>query len=167
MASMINPRLDFCAHYYNGHIYVFGGKNQYGPMRSCEKYDIAQNKWSNLPNLPEPTSNMASCLSEEDQLVILSGGYTKYEASRKVCQFDFEKQKFIQMPRMMFHRAEHIMDIVEINGEKSLVSLGGSDHPYNGRVVWNIEVYNNGVWQLYDRIHPTGPFTKGNLKVNK
>ena len=41
--------------------------------------------------------------------------------------------------------------------------VGGSDHPYNGRVVWNIETYTNGVWRLYDRIHPTGPFTKGSF----
>ena len=67
------------------------------------------------------------------------------------------------MPKMMFHRAEHIMDIVTINGQSSLIVVGGSDHPYNGRVVWNIETYTNGVWRLYDRIHPTGPFTKGTI----
>ena len=95
------------------------------------------------------------------ELVILSGGYTKYEASRMVYQFDLKCHKYVQMAKMMFHRAEHIMDIVTINGESCLVSVGGSDHPYNGRVVWNIEIFTNDGWRIYDRIHPTGPFSKG------
>ena len=176
---MLNPRLDFYAVHYNGFIYVFGGKNQYGPMRLCEKYDISQNKWTALPSLPEATANMAGALSVDEgenprnnfspeencnlDLIILSGGYTKHEASRQVYQFDLKCQKYLQMPKMMFHRAGHIMDIVTINGQSSLIVVGGSDHPYNGRVVWNIETYCNGVWRLYDRIHPTGPFTKGSI----
>ena len=178
---MINPRLDFYAVHYNSTIYVFGGKNQYGPMRSCERYDISQNKWTMLPSLPEATSNMAGVLTVDDgessklikkpklnlELVILSGGYTKYEASRMVYQFDFKYQKYVQMPKMMFHRAEHIMDIVTINDESSLITVGGSDHPYNGRVVWNIEILTNDGWRIYDRIHPTGPFAKGELYDTK
>ena len=66
MAPMLNPRLDFYAVHYNGFIYVFGGKNQYGPMRLCEKYDISQNKWTALPSLPEATANMAGVLSVDE-----------------------------------------------------------------------------------------------------
>ena len=53
------------------------------------------------------------------------------------------------------------MDIVTINDESCLITVGGSDHPYNGRVVWNIEIFTNDGWRIYDRIHPTGPFSKG------
>ena len=66
MAPMLNPRLDFYAVHYNGFIYVFGGKNQYGPMRLCEKYDISQNKWTALPSLPEATAHMAGALSVDE-----------------------------------------------------------------------------------------------------
>ena len=35
-------------------IFAFGGTDKYcGPMKSSEVYDITQNSWKNLPDMPE------------------------------------------------------------------------------------------------------------------
>jgi len=133
------------------------------------RYNIKTNTWSPINPLPEPLSNMAGCVSYKEQLIFISGGYNKHEASNHVLQFDplNENIGYEILPHLMFHRAGHIMTIVNINDEDRLLVIGGNDHPYNGRIVWQIEIFDVGMerWLINGRIHMMGPFSKIN-RVN-
>ena len=90
------------------------------------RYNIKTNTWSPINPLPEPLSNMAGCVSYKEQLIFISGGYNKHEASNHVLQFDplNENIGYEILPHLMFHRAGHIMTIVNINDEDRLLVIG-------------------------------------------
>ena len=90
------------------------------------RYNIKTNTWSAINPLPEPLSNMAGCVSYKEQLIFISGGYNKHEASNNVLQFDplNENIGYEILPHLMFHRAGHIMTIVNINDEDRLLVIG-------------------------------------------
>ena len=69
---------------------------------------------------------MAGCVSYKEQLIFISGGYNKHEASNHVLQFDplNENIGYEILPNLMFHRAGHIMTIVNINDEDRLLVIG-------------------------------------------
>ena len=50
---MNDRRGDFVAFPYHDRIFVFGGRNKTGGLKSCECYDISSNTWSNVAELPE------------------------------------------------------------------------------------------------------------------
>ena len=97
------------------------------------RYNIKTNTWSPINSLPEPLSNMAGCVSYKEQLIFISGGYNKHEASNHVLQFDplNENIGFEILPNLMFHRAGHIMTIVNINDEDRLLVIGTIALTYN------------------------------------
>ena len=76
---------------------------------------------------------MAGCVSYKEQLIFISGGYNKHEASNHVLQFDplNENIGFEILPNLMFHRAGHIMTIVNINDEDRLLVIGTITFTYN------------------------------------
>jgi len=53
VASMLEARGDFVAVTYQKSIYIFGGRNRRGALRSCEKYEPSTNRWTNIASLPE------------------------------------------------------------------------------------------------------------------
>ena len=64
-------------HYYpalisiqDKYIYCIGGKNQF----HCEMYDISENKWLSLPNLPEERYLCTLCYDRLHNIVYLFGG---------------------------------------------------------------------------------------------
>lgn len=53
MANMLECRGDFVAIAHRGFIYVFGGRNRFGVLKTCESYDISTNTWQHVASLPE------------------------------------------------------------------------------------------------------------------
>lgn len=82
------------AHYYpalisikNEHIYCIGGKNQH----HCEEYDIKENKWSALPNLPEERYLCTLCNDEVNNIVYLFGGInSKNHLNNKILSIEYD-----------------------------------------------------------------------------
>ena len=78
----INPQTKYLknsryTHYYpalisikDKYIYCIGGKNQF----HCEMYDLIENKWSPLPNLPEERYLCTLCYDNSKNIVYLFGG---------------------------------------------------------------------------------------------
>ena len=77
---------------------------------------------------------MAGCVSYKEQLIFISGGYNKHEASNHVLQFDplNENIGYEILPNLMFHRAGHIMTIVNVNDEDRLLVIGKLMVKYTG-----------------------------------
>ena len=59
VADMVETRGDFVALTFHNKIYVFGGRNRRGALRSCERYDPDTNKWEQISNLPEVSCDTA------------------------------------------------------------------------------------------------------------
>ena len=53
LSPMRERRGDFVAFPYHDRIYVFGGRNKHGGLKSCECYDIGSNTWKYIPDLPQ------------------------------------------------------------------------------------------------------------------
>ena len=49
------------------------------------RYDILNNSWVSISPLPRALSHMGGCISLKENLIFLSGGYEKYEATNQVC----------------------------------------------------------------------------------
>ena len=61
-----------------------------------------------------------------------------------------------------------VLFIKVMNFTRNLIFFsGGNDHPYNGRIVWQIEMFDVSMerWLINGRIHMMGPFSKIN-RVN-
>ncbi|BHF76896.1 BTB And C-terminal Kelch [Sparganum proliferum] len=54
---------------------VFGGWGGDGRLSSCELYDVSQDRWHKLPDLPEKRSGPAAACLPRDSRVFLFGGY--------------------------------------------------------------------------------------------
>jgi len=50
---MKERRGDFVAFLHHDRIFVFGGRNKTGGLKSCECYDISSNDWNYVAELPE------------------------------------------------------------------------------------------------------------------
>ena len=55
-------------------IYVCGGLNASGRIKSCEKFDINENSWDTIPDLTEETDLATGCVFDDIYLYIFGGG---------------------------------------------------------------------------------------------
>ena len=53
LSSMKDRRGDFVAFPHDDRIFVFGGRNKTGGLKSCECYNVSSNTWNNIADLPE------------------------------------------------------------------------------------------------------------------
>ena len=82
-------------HYYpalislqDKYIYCIGGKNQF----HCEMYNLSENKWSPLPNLPEERYLCTLCYDRLNNVVYLFGGLNeknKIHKSKLSIEYDY------------------------------------------------------------------------------
>ena len=55
-ANMLFGRMQHAATYFSEKVYVFGGYKS-KILKKSEQLDLSKNKWSPLPDLPQPTAN--------------------------------------------------------------------------------------------------------------
>ncbi|KPM04665.1 kelch-like protein 2 [Sarcoptes scabiei] len=85
-------------------IIVCGGKNDRERLRSCELYDIENNRWSRFPSLNVPRSDAAACLFREK--IYIAGGVDIFTLS-SVEVYSFRAKSwtminFMNVPRRSF-----------------------------------------------------------------
>lgn len=71
---MIFPRLRAGIYRYFDQIFVFGGHNGERALEECEVYCISQNKWSQIPSLPEPVAEAVVMFSDGELYIHGSSG---------------------------------------------------------------------------------------------
>ena len=52
-------------------IFAFGGYEGFNPKKSAEVYDVVNNSWKNLPDMPE-AATMVTCVRVQNQILISS-----------------------------------------------------------------------------------------------
>jgi hypothetical protein len=72
--QMLNRRKAHSAIYVKGHIYVFGGFGENGVLNSCEKYDMNQGYWSQLPYMKYSRA-YTTLVRHGDNQIFLVGGF--------------------------------------------------------------------------------------------
>ena len=50
--NLIEGRGGFGICYLREYIYVTGGTSQYGELQTCERYNIIEDYWSSIPDIP-------------------------------------------------------------------------------------------------------------------
>lgn len=60
-----------------------GGFDGHSRLRSCEKYDPVENKWTDIPNMSFKRSNFATEIL--DDMIYVIGGYNGRTLSNNEC----------------------------------------------------------------------------------
>ena len=96
--------------YQNKYIFCIGGKKQI----HCEAYDIVENYWQVLPNLPEERYMCTLCLDSKNDLIYLFGGInSRKENTDKKCDIYIENDYILRLKKGMFM----IWEKIEIKDE--------------------------------------------------
>lgn len=87
-------RTSFAAHYdfEDRYIYVVGGDNQDESKTDCEKFDVFNLKWTQMPPMNEPRANPGTFIdSKKHYLYAFEGFQTKKEEHRQNTIMSFER----------------------------------------------------------------------------
>jgi hypothetical protein len=64
-----------------GRIYLLGGASSTGALASCLEYDLAQDRWTRLPDLPAPRAQPAA-MRMVDGTLIVAGGFDSLDPAQ-------------------------------------------------------------------------------------
>lgn len=120
----------------NGKIYVIGGIRFWGSTDKVEAYDIANDDWEKLPNLPEKLNHIG--IASDGKKVFVSGGFLNMRQTEFVntlYAYDVETRKWSTLKNMPNTRGAHYM--IYRNGQLHL--LGGRQH----QEVWTYTISND------------------------
>jgi N-acetylneuraminic acid mutarotase len=107
---------------YRGDVYVAGGYGRYtdtDTSRAFFRYDPDTNRWSRLPDMPEPRA--AGAVGIIDHRLIWAGGARNSIAQPDVFAYDFRSRRWSRLPSMHTRR-EHVGEAVL---DDELYVLGG------------------------------------------
>ena len=90
LPSMQVQRCRHAVIHYKDSVFVFGGYNE-KLLKSCEKYEILESKWTNLPTLREGMDCVSVSIWREQAFIV---GY----GSNKVAVFDFPTGNMFLLP---------------------------------------------------------------------
>uniref|UniRef100_H2YSD3 BACK domain-containing protein n=1 Tax=Ciona savignyi TaxID=51511 RepID=H2YSD3_CIOSA len=160
---MLHERADFVACVVGDDIYVVGGRNRFGAISRCEKYDCRLNEWTPIMNLPQGIY-MASGVSLNG-CIYVAGGFNDCEALGSMMRYSTITNSWEEMVSpMMVDRGYHVM----IQGpDEKLWVVGGVDNPFAGRNVWEIEAFDttSNNWLFLGQVLPVQPFLS-TLRLN-
>jgi len=131
--TMPTARSEMASTIVNGKIYVPGGIRFWGSTDKFEAYDIANNGWKKLPDLPEKLNHIG--VASDGQKIYISGGFynmRQTDFANTLYAFDIEKQTWETLPNMPQTRGAHFM----IYRKGQLHLLGGRNH----QAIWTYDI---------------------------
>ena len=158
LAPMPTPRWGACAAEIDGWIYVIGGKNQTGYLKTVERYSPQLDKWeTSQPELIEKRANAASAIY--DGKIFILGGENDQGILDKVEFFDLQQQKWIEFNNLKIGR--NTAGAAVFQGR--LLVLGGSDN--QGNNLNDVEFYNTQTqnWEIWQEL--TLPFSRFSMGI--
>ena len=80
---MNQKKYNFAICLQDQYIYVFGGKSKNGMLEqileNCERYNIDEDKWEQLPNMPRERSGCKTIFTPDNKSIMLIGGIDSSE----------------------------------------------------------------------------------------
>ncbi|CAH1249417.1 KLHL9 [Branchiostoma lanceolatum] len=108
VASLQQPRADFCACVLDEKIYAMGGRNAKGELSSVEVYCLSSNKWQHTTPLNVKSLYGHACATL-DRTIVISGGSVGWEHQDALRSFCPKDRKWINMASMQVARTFHRM----------------------------------------------------------
>lgn len=162
------PRRAHSAIYNNGFVYVFGGVNNKGFLRECERYCLADGTWSDINNMCK-TRTLTSCCNFNSDSIYVFGGYCNEEKKELdlIERYDLKTNKFVALSFKLIDRLQNPF-VVQLNSKEVLIMGGYNDDIgdsakacildlYNGKVT-PLETMKDRGWGIYPPIFSGGIF---------
>ena len=73
---MNEKKYEFAACSCGNFVYIFGGRNskEGDCLSTCEKYNLVEDKWTQLPNMPHDRAQAKAVLTPDEKRIIIVGG---------------------------------------------------------------------------------------------
>lgn len=128
---------------YDGNIYACGGINESSVvLSSCERFNWKKSKWEVISNMKTP--RRCFTLVSLPHGILAIGGYNGKNYLNNVELFDFDKEKWVELPPLTMPRFAHTA--VVTNDLQSIIVSGG----FNKQPLKSVEVFDimEGKWKL-------------------
>ena len=123
LPPMLENKKRCIAVYLKGEVYVFGGINNEGIMKSVEKYSPLSKKWVKVTDIPDKRQHFCACAFMDN--IYIFGGYESGLAYLNSClHFEAKLIKWKEVAKMNYTRSDAACAIYEEN----IVVTGGENN---------------------------------------
>lgn len=133
LRSMNYPRAKFSTVEIGDKIYVLGGINDDGIVKTVERYNYRNDTWENVTNLPVDIRDFG--VAAIGNTIYIAGGYINGDVSNRVYAYDILTDTWTEKASMTEKRARHAF----INADGLLYAVGGRN---NSGTLKSVETYN-------------------------
>ena len=127
LPSAPTPRAAHAAAVIGGRLYVAGGANDSGSLRSLEVYDFARRRWSAGPDFPGPARNHTAGVASGGWFYVMAGRDTSNFAAAE--RYDPRRRTWQRLPDLRTPRG----GIAAVRlGDGRIVVFGGEDFGGSG-----------------------------------
>lgn len=133
LRQMNTPRAKFSTVDIDGKIYVLGGVNDDGIVKTVERYNYKNDTWEDVTQLPVDIRDFGAAAI--GNTIYIAGGYIKGDVSDRVYAYDIVTDTWTEKASMAEKRTRHAF----INAEGLLYAVGGKN---DSGTLKSAEVYN-------------------------
>jgi N-acetylneuraminic acid mutarotase len=136
LRSSHTPRAAHAAAVIGRKLYVAGGANSHGSLRSLEVYDFARHRWRRGPSFPGPARNHTTGAAVGRFFYVLAGrAQSNFRAAER---YDVRRHRWQRLPRLRTARGGIASAVV---GRK-IVVFGGEELGPGGSTIEQVELYD-------------------------
>lgn len=138
------PRAAHAAAVIRGRLYVAGGANDSGSLRSLEVYDFERRRWRSGPDFPGPARNHTTGVATGGRFYVLAGRDASNLAAAE--RYDPRTRRWQPLPGMGTPRG----GIASVRlGDGRIVVFGGEELGAGGETIAEVELFDprTGRWR--------------------
>jgi N-acetylneuraminic acid mutarotase len=136
LPSSPNPRAAEAAAVVGRRLFVAGGANDKGSLRSLEIYDFARHRWRKGPDFKGPARNHTTGAAVGRFFYVLAG--RDQQNYRDVDRYDIKRRRWARMPRMRTPRGGIASAVVD----GTIVVFGGENLGPGGTTIAPVERFD-------------------------
>ena len=131
------PRAAHAAAVIRGRLYIAGGANDSGSLRSLEIYDFARRRWARGPDFPGPARNHTTGVATGGRFYVLAGRSAQNFTSAE--RYDPRRRVWEPLPPMRTARGGIASARLR---DGRLVVFGGEDLAPGGETIASVEMFD-------------------------